>query len=128
MNAVMGVGAPWYTSGVQVWNGTAATLKPSPTSSSANPATKVPVSNSVFCERKREIPVSDVVPVAPYTSAMPYRKIADENAPSTKYLMPASCELNRRRSKAESTYKGIDNTSSARNTTMRLLAVVMMTM
>jgi hypothetical protein len=32
---------------------------------------------------------------------MPYRKIAEENAPSTKYLMPASCELNRRRSKAD---------------------------
>ncbi len=44
------------------------------------------------------MPVSDVVPVPPYTSAMPYRKIADENAPSTKYLMPASCELSRRRS------------------------------
>ena len=31
-------------------------------------------------------------------SAMPYRKIADENAPSTKYLMPASCDVSRRRS------------------------------
>ncbi len=28
MNAVTGVGAPWYTSGVHMWNGTAATLKP----------------------------------------------------------------------------------------------------
>ena len=31
MNAVTGVGEPWYTSGVQTWNGTAATLNPSPT-------------------------------------------------------------------------------------------------
>ena len=38
MNAVTGVGAPWYTSGVHTWNGTAATLNPSPTSSSATPA------------------------------------------------------------------------------------------
>ena len=30
MNAVTGVGAPWYTSGVHMWNGTAATLKPRP--------------------------------------------------------------------------------------------------
>ena len=38
MNAVTGVGAPWYTSGVHMWNGTAATLKPSPTSRSAKPS------------------------------------------------------------------------------------------
>src|SRR5919202_5444108 len=29
-NAVAGVAAPWYTSGVQSWNGAAAILKPSP--------------------------------------------------------------------------------------------------
>ena len=38
MKAVTGVGEPWYTSGVHAWNGTAATLNPSPTSSRANPA------------------------------------------------------------------------------------------
>ena len=36
MNAVTGVGAPSYTSGVHMWNGTAATLKQKPTSSSAD--------------------------------------------------------------------------------------------
>ena len=30
MNAVTGVGAPWYTSGVHTWNGTAATLNAEP--------------------------------------------------------------------------------------------------
>src|SRR5689334_21584560 len=30
MNAALGVGAPWYASGSQTWNGTAATLKPKP--------------------------------------------------------------------------------------------------
>ena len=30
MNPVIGVGAPWYTSGVHTWNGTAATLNSSP--------------------------------------------------------------------------------------------------
>ena len=69
-----------------------------------SPATSVPGSNSVFVgEEVERCPVSDVVPVAPYTRAMPYRKIAEENAPSTKYLMPASCELSRRRSNAAST-------------------------
>src|SRR6266540_5862285 len=38
MNAVTGVGAPWYTSGVHMWNGTAATLKQNPTASMATPA------------------------------------------------------------------------------------------
>ncbi len=38
MKAVTLVGAPWYTSGVHTWNGTAATLNPSPTSSRAMPA------------------------------------------------------------------------------------------
>ena len=37
MNAVTGVGAPWYTSGVHMWNGTAATLKPRPTSEQREP-------------------------------------------------------------------------------------------
>ena len=33
MNAVTGVGAPSYTSGTHMWNGTAATLKPKLTTS-----------------------------------------------------------------------------------------------
>ena len=37
MNAVTGVGAPWYTSGVQTWNGTAAALNSRPIASSARP-------------------------------------------------------------------------------------------
>src|SRR5919197_5781082 len=32
-NAVAGVAAPWYTSGVHSWNGAAAILKPSPDTS-----------------------------------------------------------------------------------------------
>src|ERR1700730_19243925 len=32
-NAVAGVAAPWYTSGVHNWNGAAAILKPSPATS-----------------------------------------------------------------------------------------------
>jgi hypothetical protein len=71
MNAVTGVGAPWYTSGVHMWNGTAATLNPRPTSSSTIPISSVPGSKSVLARRKTSMPVSDVDPVAPYTSAMP---------------------------------------------------------
>ena len=38
-----------------------------------------------------------VEPVAPYTSAIPYRKKAEAKAPSTKYFTPASCEDTLRR-------------------------------
>src|SRR6478735_3858788 len=37
MKAVTGVGAPWYTSGVQRWNGPTEALNSSPTSTSARP-------------------------------------------------------------------------------------------
>src|SRR5215831_1109245 len=37
MKPTTGDGAPSYTSGVQIWNGAAATLKPSPTNISAMP-------------------------------------------------------------------------------------------
>ena len=37
MNAVMGVGAPWYTSGIHEWNGTAPTLNNTPTATSEAP-------------------------------------------------------------------------------------------
>src|SRR3989442_7052461 len=41
MNAVTGAGAPWYTSGVHMWNGTAATLNPKPTATNADPGTPI---------------------------------------------------------------------------------------
>ena len=71
MNAVTGVGAPWYTSGVHMWNGAAATLKPRPTSMNAMPSSSTPSSSSVVVARKSAILVRFVLPVAPYTSAMP---------------------------------------------------------
>jgi hypothetical protein len=38
------------------------------------------------------MPANCVVPVTPYISPMPYSRIADENAPSSMYLRPASLE------------------------------------
>src|SRR5262245_2456409 len=102
MKATVGVGAPWYTSGTQAWNGTAATLKPNPTSNSASPARSsagVPLASNFGSTVPATLPTGVansairlrfVEPVDPYTSAIPYRKKADENAPSTKYFMPAS--------------------------------------
>ncbi len=39
MNAVTGIGAPWYTSGVHMWNGAAETLNANPTPISTMPST-----------------------------------------------------------------------------------------
>jgi hypothetical protein len=37
MKAVTGAGAPWYTSGVHMWNGTTASLNPMPTTNIPKP-------------------------------------------------------------------------------------------
>src|SRR6184192_4090664 len=73
-----------------MWNGTAATLKPNPTSSSPSP-----ISNIALCCRPSvaictPIRVRFVVAVAPYTSAMPYSRKPEANAPNRKYLSAAS--------------------------------------
>src|SRR5216684_9081383 len=66
-SAVTGVGAPSYTSGVHTWNGAAATLKPSPIRIIASPS-----SNSVLFSSSSDcILVNIVVPLDPYTSAIP---------------------------------------------------------
>src|SRR5438067_13778481 len=64
MNPVTGVGEPWYTSGVHMWNGTAATLKPSPTASIASAASSMP-ELTTFVRRNAEIAVRFVDPVTP---------------------------------------------------------------
>src|SRR4029450_12722095 len=113
MNAVIGVGAPWYTSGIHEWNGTAPTLNSTPTST--NP---VPIRASDVLpdpdDTASAIPPRSSVPAYPYSMAAPYRKKADENAPSRKYFTDASCESSRRRrATPHSRYSGSDNTSSA---------------
>ena len=69
MKPLTGVGEPSYTSGAHMWNGTAETLKPMPMSSSPRPSDAISGSG----RPASWAPISDrlVVPVAPYTSAMP---------------------------------------------------------
>src|SRR5580698_3245071 len=66
MKPVTGDGAPWYTSGVHMWNGTAATLKAKPTSTRARPARSSPLVSTTFLDRKSAIWVRLLDPVAPY--------------------------------------------------------------
>ncbi len=41
MNPVIGVGAPWYTSGAQAWNGAIASLNAKPTPTIATPISRI---------------------------------------------------------------------------------------
>src|ERR1700716_1182675 len=62
-NAVAGVAAPWYTSGVQSWNGAAAILKPRPATSMVTLSNAAGEGAPVIT---REMSTSVVAPVAPY--------------------------------------------------------------
>src|SRR5713101_835347 len=64
MNAVAGVGAPSYASGVHWWNGTTAALKPSPTVTSAS-ATIVGPLATPFATRYEVIATKSVARVTP---------------------------------------------------------------
>src|SRR3972149_8595224 len=83
MKAVIGVGAPSYTSGVQKWNGTAATLNPNPvrikiTAPLRNQGEICPIrilSTSTY---------NAVSPVTPYSRLNPYSITAEVNAPKRK--------------------------------------------
>src|SRR5438874_1141579 len=92
MNPVTGVGAPSYTSGVQMWNGATATLKQSAIIiSAADNSTRL---SGVFELRSAcAMPVGFVLPVAPKIRATPYRKNAEENDPSRKYFSADSFDL-----------------------------------
>src|SRR5581483_126104 len=85
-NAATGAGAPWYTSGAQLWKGAAEILNASPTKMSAA-ATPISVSGGGAAEASiRRISVRLVDPVAPYIQAIPYRRNAVANEPSRKYF------------------------------------------
>src|SRR5436309_10264028 len=63
MNAVTLVGAPWYASGVHMWNGTAATLKANPTA--IRPAAARPRPTDVWPASFWPMAARFVVPDAP---------------------------------------------------------------
>ncbi len=70
MNAVTGAGAPSYTSGVHMWNGTAETLNEKPIARSAIAITRRPGVAAPLVTLA-SITVTLVLPVAPYVRAMP---------------------------------------------------------
>ncbi len=60
-----------------------------------------------------------VVAVAPYTSAIPYSRKPDANAPKRKYLSAASAAAALWRLMPARAYTATDMSSSPRNTTIR---------
>ena len=69
IHPVMGVGAPWYTSGAQKWNGATEILNPNPVKIMAKPThangAMVPLCKASWMVNKSKLPV------APYNNAMP---------------------------------------------------------
>src|SRR2546430_7866179 len=107
MNAVIGVGAPWYTSGVQTWNGTAAALNSSPIDTIARPVYSrngllveswmaAWMSAKVIPDRPGWLPAGGRA-ADPYSSAMPKRKNAEAHAPGRKDFSAPSWDSRRRR-------------------------------
>src|ERR1700722_7220440 len=71
INPGTGDGAPRYTTGVHMWKGTPPTLKAKTTISRASPGNSRPLVRTAFLDRKSEILVRFVEPVAPFVSAAP---------------------------------------------------------
>jgi hypothetical protein len=97
-NAVTGVGAPWYTSGTQIWKGNAPILNATPEITSTIPAAAMKLcglasrnpSRPTYCIASAVLPGSPGLPATPYRSAIPKRRSAELSAPMTRYLSPAS--------------------------------------
>src|SRR5205085_6409154 len=87
-NAVIGVGAPSYTSGAHMWNGTAAILKPTPATTRIT--ARISRGSLGIDANVTAITRRFVVPDRPYISDMPYSRMPSEKAPSRKYLTAAS--------------------------------------
>ncbi len=102
MKAVTGVGAPSYTSGAQLWKGTAEILKPKPVTTSTSATTssdaRVEALRSGPCRaaRRRCRGVVGLRRWPRTRSARPKARIAEEKAPLTKYLIDASPERSSR--------------------------------
>ena len=98
---VMAVGAPWYTSGIHMWNGTTPSLNARPATTNTKPNT------STWWRIWPELIalntwLTSSVPVAPYNMDRPYSRKPLAMAPSTKYFMAASVAVPLSRRKATS--------------------------
>src|SRR6185295_19605088 len=121
-NSVTPVGAPEYTSGTHMWNGTAPNLNAIATTMNTRPRI-IPRLGSPTALSARSSRFS--VPLSPYTSDMPYSRIPEAMAPSTKYFIADSAARPDSRSKATMAYNDSDMSSTPMYTVSRLLADTM---
>src|SRR6478735_6825363 len=119
MNNVIGVGAPWYTSGSHMWNGAAPNLKAMPATMNTRPVSSRPGDAEPIASR---MPIRSSVPVAPYISDMPYSSMPEASEPRTKYFIAASEASGLSRSIATSAYWHSASISRPRYTITRLPA------
>ena len=89
MSRVTAVGAPWYTSGIHMWKGTAPILNAKPATTKTRPKTKTRWSTLPELMALKTALMSSE-PVAPYIMERPYNKKPEAMAPSTKYFIAAS--------------------------------------
>ena len=83
------MGAPSYTSGVHIWNGTADTLNARPTKTNTIAKTAPVLSLINWSAIKSKF----VDPVKPYNNEQPYSNRPEDKALSTKYFIPDSDDL-----------------------------------
>src|SRR5699024_2556087 len=87
IKAVTGEEAPSYTSGVQIWNGTAASLNPMPVMINAIPPFSISDGEPGPEFQSDE---KAMVPDTTYTNAIPISMKAVESAARIRYFNPAS--------------------------------------
>src|ERR1039458_4646582 len=90
MNPALTVGAPWYASGAQRWNGAAATLNPNPMATMmiamrTSGSREGPLIAAAICG-------SLIEPETPYNRLMPNRRNPADMPPKRKYFRPASAD------------------------------------
>ena len=75
-----------------MWNGTAASLNPSPANIIPKP-TIAPGGKPSAAARTRDISSKRVVPSSPNIWLIPYSSSADDTAPNRMYFVPASFDF-----------------------------------
>ena len=120
--AVTGVGAPSYTSGTHIWNGTIAILNPNPAIRNTAASTSAERVSPSALRTAAAISSSDVEPERPNRNAIPYSVTAELIAPSNRYFSPASLERPSFR-KATRMYRLIPVISSATNIAIRSIVL-----
>jgi hypothetical protein len=97
-----------------MWNGAAPNLNAMPTTTNTVPASSSMRSSPARPPATWLMAARSSVPVAPYSSDMPYSSMPDASAPSTKYFIAASDDNGLSRSMATSVYELSASSSSPR--------------